>query len=102
MNVDDGALTTYFRIDLGRLPVFVSNGTRAMVVLMNSEVIPASTPCPPEQSAPMTGTYSTTDRRTRTKTPTPSHCLTRSKPCVQSSTPVDLHPGRLGTSIAKT
>ena len=37
MNVDDGALTTYFRIDLGRLPVFVSNGTRAMVVLINSE-----------------------------------------------------------------
>jgi hypothetical protein len=36
-NVDDGMLTTYFRSDLGRLLVIVSNGARAMVVLMNGE-----------------------------------------------------------------
>ena len=36
-NVDDGVLTTYFRSDLGRLLVVVSNGTRAMVVLMSGE-----------------------------------------------------------------
>src|SRR5690242_3359277 len=36
-NADDGTLTTYFRSDLGRLLAFVSNGTRAMVVLMSGE-----------------------------------------------------------------
>ena len=36
-NADDGTLTTYFRRDLGRLLAFVSNGTRAMVVLMSGE-----------------------------------------------------------------
>ena len=36
-NVDDGRLTTYLRSDLGRLLVFVSNGTRAMVVLMSGQ-----------------------------------------------------------------
>ena len=36
-NVDGGMLTTYFRSDLGRVLVFVSNGTRAMVVLMSGE-----------------------------------------------------------------
>jgi hypothetical protein len=36
-NVDDGMLTTYFRSDLGRLLVIVSNGARAMVVLMSGE-----------------------------------------------------------------
>ena len=36
-NVDDGMLTTYLRSDLGRLLVLVSNGTRAMVVLMSGE-----------------------------------------------------------------
>lgn len=35
--VDDGRLTTYFRSDRGRLLAVVSNGTRAMVVLMNGE-----------------------------------------------------------------
>ena len=36
-NVGDGLLTTYFRRGLGRLLVVVSNGTRAMVVLMSGE-----------------------------------------------------------------
>ena len=36
-NVDDGVLTTYFRSDFGRLLALVSNGTRAMVVLMSGE-----------------------------------------------------------------
>ena len=33
-NVDEGRLTTYLQSDGGRLLTFVSNGTRAMVVLM--------------------------------------------------------------------
>ena len=36
-NVENGTPTTYFRSDLGRLLAFVSNGTRAMVVLMSGE-----------------------------------------------------------------
>ena len=36
-SVDDGMMTTYFRSDLGRRLLFVSNGTRAMVVLMSGE-----------------------------------------------------------------
>jgi len=36
-NIDRGRLTTYLRSDLGRLLVLVSNGTRAMVVLMSGE-----------------------------------------------------------------
>ena len=34
-NVDEGRLTTYLQSDGGRLLTFVSNGTRAMVVLMD-------------------------------------------------------------------
>lgn len=36
-DVGDGTLTTCFRSDRGRLLVVVSNGTRAMVVLMDGE-----------------------------------------------------------------
>ena len=47
-NVDDGRLTTYFRSDLGRLLVVVSNGTRAMVVLMSGEGDPGEHAVSPE------------------------------------------------------
>ena len=36
-NIGDGQLTTYLRSDLGRILIVVSNGTRAMVVLMSGE-----------------------------------------------------------------
>ncbi|CAN7460167.1 hypothetical protein [Knoellia sp. LjRoot47] len=36
-HVDDGRLTTYFHSDRGRLLSVVSNGVRAMVVLMDGE-----------------------------------------------------------------
>lgn len=36
-NVDDGAMTTYLGSDSGRILVVVSNGDRAMVVLMSGE-----------------------------------------------------------------
>ena len=47
-NVDDGRLTTCFRSDLGRLLVVISNGTRAMVVLMSGEGDPGEHAVSPE------------------------------------------------------
>lgn len=47
-NADVGTLTTYFRSDLGRLLGFVSNGRRAMVVLMSGKGDPGEHAVSPE------------------------------------------------------
>ena len=72
-HVDEGRLTTYLRSDGGRLLTFVSNGTRAMVVLMERAGDPGEHAVSPGAVRSSDGyTHWRTDRWTRTTTQTPS------------------------------